>query len=92
MRQAIVTKYIGATNSKPSRVKAIAEAGSVTLSWDHASNIEGNHDFAAKALAEKFGWTGKWFCGGLPDHSGNCYVWSTESDPHAFEIAESIAA
>lgn len=92
MRQAIVTKYLGPTNFKPSRVKAIAEAGTLTMSWDHGlRNSAGNHDAAARALAEKLGWTGRWYGGGLPDHSGNCYVWSTDSDPHAFEIVDKHA-
>lgn len=56
MRQAIVTKYLGPTNFKGSRVKATAEAGSVTLSWDDALGIEENHLRAAVALREKFNW------------------------------------
>ncbi|MDK4729358.1 hypothetical protein [Rhizobium phaseoli] len=71
--QAITTKFFGPTNYRGSRVKATAEAGSITVSWDHALNSEQNHDAAAKALAEKFGWRGAWFSGGTP--TGNCYVW-----------------
>ena len=51
MRQAIVTKYIGPTTSRGSRVKAAAYAGSITVPWDHALSPEGNHTEAAKALA-----------------------------------------
>ncbi len=54
--QAITTKFIPCTNFKPSRVKAECCAGSITLSWDHAENVEGNHDFAFKALVKKLGW------------------------------------
>jgi hypothetical protein len=72
--QAIVTKYIGASNTRSSRVKATAAAGSVTLNWDHSLNIEANHAKAAKALADKFKWSGHWFGGGLPDDKGYCYV------------------
>lgn len=74
MFQAIVTKFIGPTNSRGSRVKATAAAGSVTLSWDYSLNHEANHDAAAKALADKFGWKGQWHGGGMPGNSGNCYV------------------
>jgi hypothetical protein len=58
MFQAIQTKYIGPSNVRGARVKAWAEAGSLTLSWDHALNVEENHAKAAQALADKFGWTG----------------------------------
>jgi len=36
MYQAIITRYLPATYSRSARVKAIAEAGSITLSWDHS--------------------------------------------------------
>jgi len=77
--QAIVTKFFGPTNSRGSRVKAKCQAGSVTLSWDHALNLDGNHDAAAQALASKLGWDrkeyyGKMVSGSLPDGTGNVYV------------------
>jgi hypothetical protein len=80
MRQAITTKYLGPTNFRGSRVKATAEAGSVTISWDDAKSVEANHDAAAAALAAKFGWNewtgGRWVSGGLPSTEGNVYVWA----------------
>lgn len=57
MRQAIITKYMGPTDFRGSRVKATAEAGSITIGWDDALNVDGNHLKAAKALQAKFGWT-----------------------------------
>lgn len=78
MRQAIETKFLGATNFKGSRVKATAEAGSITLSWDHALNGPDNHIAAAKALVEKFGWGGQWRGGAIPHTSG--YVFVTGDD------------
>jgi len=63
-RQAIVTRYHGPTNVRGSRVKATAEAGSVTLSWDDALDSYANHAAAAMALANKFGWGGIWYGGG----------------------------
>ncbi len=56
IRQAITTKYIGPTNTRGSRVKAQADAGSLTLSWDDALSIEENHSRAAHALANKYKW------------------------------------
>jgi len=57
MFQAIVTKFHGPTNTRGSRVSATAEAGRITLSWDHALNGSDNHMAAAQALADKMGWT-----------------------------------
>ena len=90
MRQAIVTKYIGPTNVRGSRVKATADAGSLTLGWDHALDSEANHHRAARALAEKYGWSGDWVGGGLPRNAGgNCYVnVPTYSDSCKFSIPE----
>lgn len=76
MRQAIVTKYLGPTNARGSRVKATCQAGSVTLSWDDALDSEANHHAAAQALARKLGWSGRLIGGGLPDGTGNAYVFA----------------
>jgi len=73
MRQAITTRYMGPTNYRPGRVKAMAQAGSVTLEWDHALNTDANHARAAKALRDKFDWQGVWFGAGLPG-AGYVYV------------------
>jgi hypothetical protein len=76
--QAIVTKYLGPTNFKPARIKAKCEAMSLTVSWKAELDITENHDRAARLLAEKLGWLdghhGELVGGGLPDTSGNCYV------------------
>ena len=70
MRQAIVTKYLGPTNTRGSRVKATASAGSVTIEWDDAINTEANHNRAAMLLAYKYKWAGDYIGGGLPN--GDC--------------------
>lgn len=54
--QAIVTRYLGPTDTKGARVKAACEAGSLTVSWSYAIGTEENHDRAAHALAERLGW------------------------------------
>lgn len=38
--QAIKTKYLPATNTKPSRIKAECEAGSITISYDYRLNSD----------------------------------------------------
>ncbi len=87
MRQAIVTKWLGPTNARPSRVKATASAGSVTVSWDWGLGVDGNHAAAAAALVVKLGWGGTWYAGGLPSESGNVFVDITRETP-AFEVGE----
>lgn len=83
MRQAIVTKYLGPTNFRGSRVRATASAGSVTVPWDSSKDAEDNHYAAALALALKFEWCTPYDLekgavhivgGGLPDGRGNAYV------------------
>lgn len=72
--QAIVTKFIGPTNFRPSRIKATAAAGSIIISWDSSHGITSNHAAAAKALVEKLGWCGRWIGGGMPDDDGFVFV------------------
>ena len=75
--KAIVTKYLPATNSKGSRVKAGAfGVKPVTLPWDHALNTEENHLWAALKLCEKQGWPNDIVSGGLPDQSGYAFCFS----------------
>ena len=65
--QTIRSYFIPCTNFRPSRVKAVCEAGSVTLSWDHDENIEGNHTSAVRALCKKLDWHGTLAFGSLRD-------------------------
>jgi hypothetical protein len=62
--QAIITKFLSATNSKPSRIKATASAGTITIAYDHDFDCEGAHMKAAEALRAKLGWQGKLIAGG----------------------------
>lgn len=83
--QAITTKFIPCTNTKGSRVKAAAQAGSVTLSWDHG--IDNNHKAAAMALVKKYGWDhGEWIEGHLPDGS-SVWVCDYKDVADRFEVA-----
>lgn len=84
MRQSISTKYLGATNYRGSRVKARSSSGlSLTVSWDDALGSDENHTAAARALAAKLGWSGRWVAGGASDGRGNVYV---NDDGDGFEI------
>lgn len=74
MRQAIETKYLGPTNHRGSRIKATAQAGSVTVSYDDALGIDENHEKACRALMAKYGWSGGVVGGGSASGRGNVYV------------------
>ena len=80
--QAIRTKYLGPTNTRPSRIKAIAEAGYVTVSLDHSLNSDENHAVAAIKLMEKFGWEGELVGGSI----GSDYVWVFSNGPKAHRL------
>lgn len=76
--QAIQTKYIKATNTKSSRIKAWCDAGSVAINYPHEFNEENAHKHAARALQTRLGWIGKNYGtlvgGGLPNNGGYCFV------------------
>jgi len=55
--QAIQTKWLAPTNTKPSRVKASCRDGNLTLSWDYGLDQGENHARVAMALVRKLGWT-----------------------------------
>jgi hypothetical protein len=78
MYQAIITKWLGPTNFKPGRIKATADAGSLTMSWDHGLNADANHRKAAEALRNKLGWNTEFYGtlegGGLPGNTGCAFV------------------
>ena len=72
-RQAIVTKFIPPGNVKGARVKAQADAGSVTIPWDYSQGIQENHSLAAMALVERYNWGGAWV-GGIVFNQGYVFV------------------
>lgn len=84
--QSIETKYLGATDYKPSRIIARAQAGRVIVLWDHSLDQEANHDAAAKVLCKKFGWTGYVVSGGKADGKGNVYVFVARRVVGAFLV------
>ncbi len=53
MRHTIITKFLGATNHRGSRIKATSERVSVTIGYDHAISSHGAHRAAAQALTDK---------------------------------------
>ena len=60
MPKAIQTKYLPATDTKGSRIKAFdCDKNSVTIGYDSALNSENAHKKAALALMKKMGWSGE---------------------------------
>lgn len=64
--QAIITKYLSATNNRGSRIKATCAAGSVTIGYPHELSGMDCHAKAAYALLAKLHWDYKLMGGHLP--------------------------
>lgn len=72
-RIAIMTKYLGPTNTRGSRYKAFTESGrSITIAASDTLSSADNHKAAALALQAKMGWTDDLIEGGVP--GGYVYV------------------
>jgi hypothetical protein len=70
--QAIQCKYLSATNSKGSRIKASCASGSITISYPHELSGQAVFRAAADALVIKMQWqnmVGDLLGGQLPDNS-----------------------
>lgn len=59
--QAIRTRYIGPSNVKGSRIQAKCEAKTIYVSYDHALNIDENHNAARQALVRLMGWDSPYY-------------------------------
>lgn len=54
--QAIRTKYVGPTNTRPARIYAKCDAGSYRKVYDDGVSLEENHREACLLLRHKLGW------------------------------------
>jgi hypothetical protein len=67
--QAILTKWLPATNTKPSRIKAMCATATITMSAD--GGYQKDHREVAEALCNQLGWNDKYYGklmgGELPD-------------------------
>lgn len=52
--QAIITKYLPATNTKPSRIKATCARGSIVTGYPHEFSGDACHEYAAQRLVSRF--------------------------------------
>lgn len=73
MAQAIITKFVGPTNTRGARIIAKTGGGlnKETVSWNYEAGVEDNHREAAQHLMETMGWTGELIGGGLVEG----YAW-----------------
>lgn len=78
--KAIITKYLGPTNFRGSRIKASdGDRNQITISYDDALSSDDAHDAAALALCRKMGWTRyNLMRGGTP--TGNVYTFDDASN------------
>lgn len=84
--KAILTRYHGPTDTKPSRITARAE-GVPNLTLANAEGDEG-HRAAAQALCNRMDWTGTLTMGGLPD--GFCVHVFTPAVPALRALAHAV--
>lgn len=84
----IRTKYVQATNTKGSCIRAKLHTASITVPYDHSTSGDMNHAIAAKRLADKLNLLGRWVK--VWDQSqadGNTYVCVTDTRD-AFVVSE----
>jgi|DEB0MinimDraft_6_1074348.scaffolds.fasta_scaffold03138_7 hypothetical protein len=77
--QTITTKYLGPTNHRGSRVKAVCSAKSITIDWNHSLNSDENHWNAAEQLIRDLSWhnnVSQWVAGHLPEGSSHWMVFT----------------
>jgi hypothetical protein len=74
MRQAIVTKYLGPTNTRGSRISVRAQAGRRIYAWDDGLDVDENHTVAAHRFANTMGWSTRLVGGAMPDNTGYVFV------------------
>lgn len=63
--QAIETKFIGASNTKPARINVSCQALRIMVNWEDDLTQELNHRLAAQKMILLLGWTGLWCSGHL---------------------------
>jgi hypothetical protein len=85
--QYISTKYLSATNTKGSRIKAKASSASesITIAYDYSLDCEQAHAKAAMQLANKLDWKGEYSAGG--NDTGYVFTFIGSSNLYSTEEA-----
>lgn len=74
--QTIITKYMSATNTLGSRIKATGGGQSVTVPYDYSMADSELHAHAVAVLNKKLHWSGEMVGGSMP----NGMVWVFAND------------
>ena len=77
--QAIVVKFISATNTKGARLKATAKGGSLTIGYPHDLHNEDKYRAAALALCDKMKWPSETLIEGVLPNGNSVFVFSYQS-------------
>ena len=85
--QYISTKFLSATNTKGSRIKAKASSASesITIAYDYSLDCEQAHAKAAMKLANKLDWKGEYSAGG--NDTGYVFTFIGSSNLYSTEEA-----
>ena len=66
MKQAIMIKFLGATNTKGTRLKVTSNCGSIIVPLEYGAGHEQRIRKAVDALLNKLDWSGEYIIGQLP--------------------------
>ena len=83
--KTIVTKYVGPTDRKGSRIIATAEGIRVIQGYRDELDSEGNHQAAARELIRRRQWVGTMVGGGLPK-GGMVWVFASKNSPRIVAV------
>lgn len=91
--QAIITKYLGPTNRRGSRIKATCNTKTITVEYDDALSLDGNHEAAFRALARHLGWLeyGAWHHGTLPGNAGRVFACAGRFNAYVVPLHAAVA-
>lgn len=72
---AILTRYLGPTDHRSSRVVVTSGNGHrLVVPWDCELDVDENHRAAAFKLCQKMGWSGDLASGGLKNGAAHCFI------------------
>ena len=98
-RQSILTKFIPASNTRGSRIKAVQsgwnnkhECLSVTIDYPHELNADEAHALAARMLAEKLNWKGRYIAASLGAWSDFAYCFAYDDETAFIANEKKVAA
>lgn len=82
--QAIITKFLPASDLRGIRVEGTCDAGTITVGYNYRLNDEENHRSAALAIVDAFGCSsdhcGAMIGGQMPGDLGYCWVFPSRRE------------